>query len=315
MSRYVRALVLLPCLVTLAFLASCVATISEAPPPTPSPESRLTFYEVLSPYGEWFDVAPYGPVWRPYHDVVGPDFVPYDTGGRWVYSDSGWIFDTDWNWGWVPFHYGRWLNLGAVEGWVWVPGTVWGPAWVDWRVGGGYVSWAPLPPANVAVAVGVYQPLWIWVGTPYFQNGQHHGHVTFEPRGPPDSTVIPPRPRPDGHAWYSGPSPEWVSHGASAVVTPRHYVPPEPLPHGVLEMPKGSRMRPLPPPGHPAEEWSRSPEPPPPPGHEHGASRPPEGSEHGASQPPEGSEHGASQPHARHSEHGEEHPGRSGRGG
>ncbi|MCY1060360.1 hypothetical protein OV142_35060 [Nannocystis sp. SCPEA4] len=29
---------------------------------------------------------------------------------------------------------------------MWVPGEVWAPAWVDWRWGGGYVAWAPLPP-------------------------------------------------------------------------------------------------------------------------------------------------------------------------
>ena len=28
-----------------------------------------------------------------------------------------------------------------------MPGTVWGPAWVSWQYGGGYVGWAPLPPA------------------------------------------------------------------------------------------------------------------------------------------------------------------------
>jgi hypothetical protein len=31
-------------------------------------------------------------------------------------------------------------------GWVWVPGTEWGPAWVSWRRSPGYVGWAPLPP-------------------------------------------------------------------------------------------------------------------------------------------------------------------------
>jgi hypothetical protein len=31
-------------------------------------------------------------------------------------------------------------------GWVWVPGAEWGPAWVDWRYGGGHAGWAPMPP-------------------------------------------------------------------------------------------------------------------------------------------------------------------------
>src|SRR5882724_9477137 len=29
---------------------------------------------------------------------------------------------------------------------VWVPGRVWGPAWVSFRYGESYVGWAPLPP-------------------------------------------------------------------------------------------------------------------------------------------------------------------------
>ena len=32
---------------------------------------------------------------------------------------------------------------------MWVPGTVWGPAWVDWYWGDGYVGWAPLSPFAV----------------------------------------------------------------------------------------------------------------------------------------------------------------------
>src|SRR5512133_2574746 len=51
-----------------------------------SPQDE-SFYDVLSPYGEWVDVSPFGPVWRPYDAVVGVDFVPYTTGGYWVYTD------------------------------------------------------------------------------------------------------------------------------------------------------------------------------------------------------------------------------------
>ena len=39
------------------------------------------------------------------------------------------------------------LGLGPLVGWLWVPGTDWGPAWVSWQHGDGYVGWAPLPPA------------------------------------------------------------------------------------------------------------------------------------------------------------------------
>jgi hypothetical protein len=38
-----------------------------------------------------------------------------------------------------------------VYGWVWTPGYVWGPAWVDWYWGDGYVGWVPLGPPGFAI--------------------------------------------------------------------------------------------------------------------------------------------------------------------
>jgi hypothetical protein len=35
---------------------------------------------------------------------------------------------------------------------VWTPGYVWGPAWVDWYWGDGYVGWVPLGPPGFAIA-------------------------------------------------------------------------------------------------------------------------------------------------------------------
>jgi hypothetical protein len=52
---------------------------------------------------------------------------------------------SDYTWGDIPFHYGRWF-FDPELGWVWVPGYVWGPAWVAWRAGAGNVGWLPLPP-------------------------------------------------------------------------------------------------------------------------------------------------------------------------
>jgi DNA segregation ATPase FtsK/SpoIIIE-like protein len=104
-----------------------------------------TFRASLSPYGRWVQTPEYGLVWIPSPSVVGANFVPYATGGTWRYSDYGWTFATSWNWGWAPFHYGRWFRT-ARWGWVWLPGRTWAPAWVDWRFGDGYIGWAPLPP-------------------------------------------------------------------------------------------------------------------------------------------------------------------------
>ncbi len=104
------------------------------------------FQPVLAPYGEWVNVPPYGLAWEPYASVVGPDFVPY-TNGHWEYSDAGWLWVAAWDWGWAPFHYGSWTYVSGV--WAWIPGSVWAPAWVSWRYGGGVVGWAPVGPRGV----------------------------------------------------------------------------------------------------------------------------------------------------------------------
>ena len=115
------------------------------------PNAYTQFQSALSPYGDWVSDPTYGEVWVPSVDVVGANFVPYDSCGHWVLTEYGWTWVSDcWDWGWAPFHYGRWIDLVG-WGWCWVPGTVWGPGWVSWRSGGGYVGWAPLPPRGVTV--------------------------------------------------------------------------------------------------------------------------------------------------------------------
>ena len=100
----------------------------------------------LDGYGQWIDTDDYGQVWRPDATVVGVDFTPYESGGSWAYTDAGWAFACDYPWGWLPFHYGRWAWFHGY--WGWVPGHRWGPAWVEWRHGGGVVGWRPLPPGR-----------------------------------------------------------------------------------------------------------------------------------------------------------------------
>jgi hypothetical protein len=125
------------------------------------PVSLSRFQRELSPYGRWVRTPEYGLVWIPSRQVVGADFVPYATGGSWRYSDVGWTFVTPrWRWGWAPFHYGRWYRAPGL-GWVWIPGSRWAPAWVDWRYGSGYVGWAPLPPRRFAAALG-YHDYWFF---------------------------------------------------------------------------------------------------------------------------------------------------------
>ena len=100
--------------------------------------------QTLQPYGQWVEDEEYGRVWRPDPTVVGVDFTPYETAGSWVNTDVGWAFDCDWDWGWLPFHYGNWEWFD--DYWGWVPDYTWSPAQVEWRSGGGYVGWRPLGP-------------------------------------------------------------------------------------------------------------------------------------------------------------------------
>jgi hypothetical protein len=173
-----RPLRLVSFVLLLGFLTNCVAYSqppgyrSPSPPPQSDPYDRGYddryddrdryygapaprvevgfFYEELSPYGDWVYTRDYGwawfprdvhPYWRPYHD------------GRWVVTQHGWTWVSYEPFGWATYHYGRWA-WDARFGWLWVPGTVWGPAWVSWQYGGGYVGWAPLPPA-VGFQIGI----------------------------------------------------------------------------------------------------------------------------------------------------------------
>ena len=103
------------------------------------------FEESLSPHGYWVDDSQFGRVWRP---NVWWTWQPY-VDGRWIWTSYGWTWASDEPWGWT-FHYGRW-GFSNLHGWVWTPGYVWGPAWVDWYWGDGYVGWAPLGPAGFTV--------------------------------------------------------------------------------------------------------------------------------------------------------------------
>jgi len=109
------------------------------------------FYGTLSPYGTWMEVAPHGWCWQPTVAVSSPRWRPYLDRGRWLWTSSGWYWQSDYSWGWAPFHYGRWV-LSSRVGWVWVPDTTWGPAWVTWRYSDSYCGWAPLPPECAFVA-------------------------------------------------------------------------------------------------------------------------------------------------------------------
>jgi Family of unknown function (DUF6600) len=98
------------------------------------------YEESLAPYGGWVDDVTYGRAWRP---AVEVGWRPYSV-GHWDWSPWGWTWVSEEPWGWT-YHYGRWVWLASGP-WVWVPGVTWGPAWVEWYTGPGWIGWRPLPP-------------------------------------------------------------------------------------------------------------------------------------------------------------------------
>lgn len=129
-----------------------------------NPVSFQSFYDVLSPLGEWIQVSKdevnsdlsdgngegYSSIsddedvlfiWKP---KVEAGWKPY-TNGRWEYTNHGWLWVSNEAWGPATSHYGRWWNSPG-RGWVWLPGYEWAPAWVRWSVTDDHVGWVPLSP-------------------------------------------------------------------------------------------------------------------------------------------------------------------------
>ncbi len=130
------------------------------------PSALTDFRTTLDPYGTWVEDPNYGTIWVPSSSVVGSDFTPYVSAGHWVY-DNDYVWVSDYDWGWAPFHYGRWIQTG--NGWGWIPGRRYSGAWVSWRMGYdgyGYLGWAPLSPNwywRGGYAYGLYS-----VPSPYY---------------------------------------------------------------------------------------------------------------------------------------------------
>ncbi|HEY5997754.1 MAG TPA: cell envelope integrity protein TolA [bacterium] len=126
----------------LAVLLGTALVVAAAIPAARAEVDFGFFFSSLSPYGAWAEREGFGWVWTPAGMPIG--WRPYTT-GYWAYTDDGMMWIAEEPWGDIPFHYGRWAYDQDI-GWFWVPDTVWAPAWVAWRVGGGFVGWAPLPP-------------------------------------------------------------------------------------------------------------------------------------------------------------------------
>ena len=94
-------------------------------------------------YGEWLWDDLYGYVWRPYIDngAYPWGWSPYFY-GRWSYSAGQMFWVPQEPWGWIPYHLGIW-QWDKKLGWVWLPGSMFAPAWADWDFFFGYASWRP----------------------------------------------------------------------------------------------------------------------------------------------------------------------------
>ena len=125
----------------------------------------------LSTCGAWVDVPTYGRCWHP--AGVAVEWRPY-CDGYWEWTECGWYWVSDEPWSWACYHYGRWV-ISPGFGWIWIPDVDWGPAWVCWREGGGYIGWAPLTPrfhGSVIVGADVAPAAFVFVGEGHFQD--HH---------------------------------------------------------------------------------------------------------------------------------------------
>jgi hypothetical protein len=118
-------------------------------------------YQQLDSYGDWSQDPTYGAVWLP--RSVPSNWAPYRAGQwSWV-APWGWTWVDDAPWGFAPFHYGRWAQIGPR--WGWVPGRlaprpVYAPALVgfvggaNWNVSLGQraaqpgLGWFPLAPGE-----------------------------------------------------------------------------------------------------------------------------------------------------------------------
>jgi len=127
-------------------------------PPPAYVSADMSGWEDLQTSGSWRDGGgDYGQVWFP---QVDSGWAPYQD-GHWAWVDPwGWTWVDNASWGFAPFHYGRWANIGGA--WGWLPGPVsvrpvYAPALVafiggsSWGVsfslgGGAAIGWFPLGP-------------------------------------------------------------------------------------------------------------------------------------------------------------------------
>ncbi|MCX6569481.1 MAG: FecR domain-containing protein [Candidatus Aminicenantes bacterium] len=96
-----------------------------------------------SMYGEWLWDDMYGYVWRPFIDngMYPWGWQPYYY-GQWAMSGGQMFWVPQESWGWIPYHLGIW-QWDKKHGWIWLPGSMFAPAWATWDFYFGYACWRP----------------------------------------------------------------------------------------------------------------------------------------------------------------------------
>ena len=133
-------------------------------------DRSIAYYDDdLNEHGSWTYISGYGYGWRP---RVSAGWRPYNH-GYWARSRYGTLTWVSYEpWGWAPYHYGRW-SYDPFYGWFWLPGSGYGPAWVYWWYGPGYVGWAP------SGFYDCYRPYYNWAYRPYSNAGLTFGFGFF----------------------------------------------------------------------------------------------------------------------------------------
>ncbi|MCX7974241.1 MAG: FecR family protein [Candidatus Aminicenantes bacterium] len=96
-----------------------------------------------SVYGEWLWHELYGYVWRPFYNDYYPwgSWMPYFY-GRWLNLGGSLFWIPEEPWGWVPYHLGFWM-WDEKKGWLWIPGSIFAPSWTVWDYFFGFYAWRP----------------------------------------------------------------------------------------------------------------------------------------------------------------------------
>jgi hypothetical protein len=140
--------------------------------------------------GEWLWHDLYGYVWRPYiNDMRYPwggfqaNWQPYFY-GTWTDYRGQLYWVPGEPWGWVPYHLGLWM-WDKKAGWVWMPGSLFASAWVQWDFYFGNYFWRPYSFFDFYEGWGDYYSLYDYLT--WYGGGS-------DPFGPPPSGIsqVPP---------------------------------------------------------------------------------------------------------------------------